>query len=103
MWPSQPKMYGERTADLAGLDFVHDEKEDRFLAPATSELRDILRIRGIPVRGLARFIDPAQADPEKLAQLEAVKRWFQDDWKRIEPKLADLHRRRRLRLSFTLR
>ena len=26
-----PKVYGERTADLAGLGFVHDEKEDRFL------------------------------------------------------------------------
>jgi len=32
-------------------------------------------------------LDPSQADPEKLAQLEAVKRWFEDDWKRIEPKL----------------
>jgi len=32
-------------------------------------------------------LDPAQANPEKLAQLEAVKRWFNDDWKRIEPKL----------------
>jgi hypothetical protein len=31
--------------------------------------------------------DPAQADPEKLAQLEAVQRWFKDDWRRIEPKL----------------
>ncbi|MGH9739073.1 MAG: TraM recognition domain-containing protein, partial [Candidatus Acidiferrales bacterium] len=25
--------------------------------------------------------------PEKFEQLEAVKRWFEDDWKRIEPKL----------------
>jgi hypothetical protein len=30
---------------------------------------------------------PTQVDPEKLAQLEAVQRWFQDDWRRIEPKL----------------
>src|SRR5258706_15230731 len=29
----------------------------------------------------------AKADPEKLAQLEAVQRWFKDDWRRIEPKL----------------
>ena len=81
-----PKVFGERTADLAGLGFVHDEKEDRYLAPATPELRDILRMRGIPSE--ARTVhDPAQADPEKLAQLEAVQRWFHDDWKRIEPKL----------------
>ena len=86
MWPSRRRSYGERTADLAGLGFVHDEKEDRFLAPATPELRDILRMRGIPSEART-VLDPAQADPEKLAQLEAVKRWFNDDWKRIEPKL----------------
>jgi hypothetical protein len=81
-----PKVYGERAADLAGLGFAHDEKEDRFLAPATPELRDILRIRGIQSEART-VLDPAQADSEKLAQLEAVKRWFQDDWRRIEPKL----------------
>ena len=70
-----PKVFGERTADLAGLGFVHDAQEDRYLAPATPGLRDILRMRGIPSE--ARTVhDPAQADPEKLAQLEAVQRWF---------------------------
>src|ERR1700677_1224697 len=81
-----PKLFGERTADLAGLGFVHDEREDRFLAPAASELREILRIRGIPFEART-VLDPSQADPEKLAQLEAVKRWFNDDWRRIETKL----------------
>ena len=81
-----PKVFGERTADLAGLGFVHDQKEDRYLAPASPELRDILRMRGIPSEPRTVH-DPAQADPEKLAQLEAVQRWFRDDWKRIEPKL----------------
>ena len=81
-----PKVYGDRIVDLAGLGFVHEEKEDRFLALATPELRDILRIRGVPSE--ARSVhDPTQADPEKLAQLEAVQRWFHDDWKRIEPRL----------------
>src|SRR6202521_5262027 len=81
-----PKVYGERSADLAGLRFVHDEKEDRFLAPATPELREVVRIRGIPSEART-VLDPAQANPEKLAQLEAVKRWFKHDWKRIGPKL----------------
>jgi TraM recognition site of TraD and TraG len=81
-----PKVYGERVVDLAGLGFVHDPKEDRYLARATSELREILRKRGI--RSESRMVlDPAQADQEKLEQLEAVKRWFNDDWRRIEPKL----------------
>jgi len=81
-----PKLYGERIADLAGLGFAYEEKEDRFLALATPKLRDILRIRGI--QSEARSVhDPTQADPEKLAQLEAVQRWFHDDWKGIEPRL----------------
>jgi hypothetical protein len=80
------KVFGERTADLAGLGFVHDQKEDRYLAPTSRELRDILRMQGIPSEART-VLDPAQADPVKLAQLEAVQRWFHDDWKRIEPKL----------------
>src|ERR1700719_4206538 len=80
------KVFGERTPDVAGLGFVHDQKEDRYLAPATRELRDILRMQGIPCEART-VLDPAQANPVKLAQLEAVQRWFHDDWKRIEPKL----------------
>ncbi len=81
-----PKVYGERAADLTGLGFIHDEKEDAYLAAATPELRTILRTRGIPSEART-VLDPSQADPEKLEQLEAVKRWFDDDWRRIEPKL----------------
>jgi len=81
-----PKVFGERTADLAGLGFVHDEKQDSYVAPASPELRDILRMQSIPSEPRTVH-DPAQADPEKLAQLEAVQRWFRDDWRRIEPKL----------------
>ncbi len=81
-----PKVYGDRTEDLAGLGFVHDPKEDRYLAPATPELRQTLRKRGIPYESRS-LLDPSQADPDKLDQLQAVKRWFDDDWRRIEPKL----------------
>ncbi|HEV2224553.1 MAG TPA: TraM recognition domain-containing protein [Candidatus Acidoferrales bacterium] len=82
----KPEVYGQRTADLAGLGFVHDPKEDRYLAPATPQLRETLQNRGIGCESKS-VLDPAQADQDKLAQLEAVKRWFNDDWKRIEPKL----------------
>jgi hypothetical protein len=81
-----PKMYGDRTEELAGLGFVHDAKEDRYLAPATPELRQTLRKRGIPYESRS-LLDPSQADPEKLDQLQAVKRWHDEDWRRIEPKL----------------
>ncbi len=81
-----PKMYGDRIEELAGLGFVHDAKEDRYLAPATPELRQTLRKRGIPYESRS-LLDPSQADPEKLDQLQAVKRWHDEDWRRIEPKL----------------
>ena len=81
-----PKVFGDRTDELAGLGFVHDVNEDRYLAPATPELRQLLRKRGIPYESRS-LLDPSQADPEKLDQLQAVKRWFEEDWRRIEPKL----------------
>jgi hypothetical protein len=81
-----PKVYGDRIEDLVGLGFTHDPKEDRYLAPATPELRQTLRKRGIPYESRS-LLDPSQADPEKLDQLQAVKRWFEEDWRRIEPKL----------------
>ena len=43
-----PKVFGEHATELANLGFVHDQKEDCFLAPAAPEVRDILRIRAIP-------------------------------------------------------
>jgi hypothetical protein len=81
-----PKVYGDRAEDLAGLGFVHDAKEDRYLAPAMPELRQTLRKRAVPFESRS-LLDPSQADPDRLEQLEAVKRWFNEDWKRIEPKL----------------
>jgi hypothetical protein len=81
-----PKVYGERAEAVANLGFTHDAKEALYLAPATPELREMLRNRSVPHE--ARLIlDRSFADPDKLDQLDAVKRWFNDDWKRIEPKL----------------
>jgi hypothetical protein len=80
------KVFSERAADLAGLGFRHLQSEDRHVAAATPELRELLRTKGISFEPRS-ILDPAYADPDKLAQLEAVKRWFNEDWKRIEPKL----------------
>jgi hypothetical protein len=79
-------VFGDRAADLIGLGFAYDDKEDRFLASATPELRELLRTRRIPSEART-VLDPVQTNPEKRAQLEAVRRWFDDDWRRIEPKL----------------
>jgi hypothetical protein len=81
-----PKIYGERTVDVAGLGFTHDTREDCYLAPATPELRDMLKNRNVSHE--ARLIlDRSYAEPDRLDQLDAVKRWFNDDWRRIDPKL----------------
>ena len=53
-----PKVYGDRTADLAGLGFIHDAKEDAYLTPATPELRDVLKKRGIQSEART-VLDPA--------------------------------------------
>ena len=80
------EVFSNRAADLAGLGFRYLESEDRYVAEATPELRALLRTKGVSFEPRS-IQDPAYADPDKLAQLEAVKRWFNEDWKRIEPKL----------------
>jgi hypothetical protein len=81
-----PNIYGDHAGDLTALGFVYDLKQDRHLAAATPELRDMLKRKGIQFEGRT-VTDRRQANSEKLAQLDAVERWFDDDWKRIEPKL----------------
>ena len=80
------KVYSERPEDVTGLGFVFDATKDRYVAAATPELRDALRRRGIGSEALT-VLDRDHGDPQKVAQLDAVERWFKDDWRRIEPKL----------------
>jgi hypothetical protein len=51
----------------------------------SADLEDVLRSAQIP----SRIVDVAVAphDADKRARFEAVRRWFEDDWMRIEPKL----------------
>src|ERR1700675_4535663 len=69
------KVYSEHPDDVTGLGFVLDDKKDRYLAPATTELRDALKRRGIRSEALT-VLDRDQGDSEKVAQLDAVERWF---------------------------
>jgi len=80
------KVYGEHIDDVIGLGFVLDVTKDRYLAPATPELQGALKRRGIRWEALT-VQDRDHGDPNKVAQLDAVERWFKDDWRRIEPKL----------------
>ena len=60
-------------------------------APFTDDLERYLRANNIPFEsqsesGAATMFEPIR-DERKKQQFEAVKRWFFEDWQRIEPKL----------------
>jgi hypothetical protein len=80
--------YEEHIQALIDFDFLPDEAidKDQYQAPATPELERHLKKHVIEFQKKT-VPAPEKSDPDKRAQLEAVKRWFHDDWQRIEPKL----------------
>jgi hypothetical protein len=77
--------------ELETYPFERDSATGYMKAPLTGDLDSCLREHKIDfktetdsssgnVQGWAR-------DPEKRQQFEAVKRWFYEDWKRVEPRL----------------
>ena len=80
------RLFGERAADLqAWLPASIARRPLRRRSNARTA-RVATDRKGISFEPRS-VLDPAYADPDKLAQLEAVKRWFTEDWRRIEPKL----------------
>jgi hypothetical protein len=73
---------------LIDFDFLPDETKDKdqYRAPANPQLERHLKKHVIEYHRKT-VPAPEKSDPDKRAQLEAVKRWFHDDWRRIEPKL----------------
>ena len=57
-----------------------------YRADDSEHLRVFLHNKGIEFEALTES-SPDDPDSFKREQLEAVKRWFYDDWRRIEPKL----------------
>jgi hypothetical protein len=72
--------------DLAPFHFRLDQDSNRFRAPYSPGLAALLRTKGIQWE-LENSSRKKPVSAEKREQLEAVKRWFYHDWKRIEPKL----------------
>jgi TraM recognition site of TraD and TraG len=72
--------------DLDPFQFRLDKESNRYRAPLTPGLVAVLKDSAIQWEAEnASRKNPVPA--KKKAQLEAVKRWFFQDWKRIEPKL----------------
>ena len=71
--------------------FERDGEASRMKAPATEELRCCLDDRKVPYEVQTESGGPSSSsrawDPDRREQFEAVKRWFYQDWKRIEPRL----------------
>ena len=82
------KIYQEHIETLLDFDFEAQESdgEQLYRSVATPEVERHLRKHAIHYqKKKAPTSEPA--DPDKRAKLEAVKRWFEDDWQRIDPKL----------------
>jgi TraM recognition site of TraD and TraG len=77
--------------ELEKYPFERDGEASRMKAPATEELRRCMDERKISYEVQTESggsAGPGQAwDPDRREQFEAVKRWFYQDWKRIEPRL----------------
>lgn len=85
-----PEAYGnEKFASLfAEIAFAYDEAKGMYKAPASARLEELLSKQGTALE-CQRFTVEASSglDDIKLQQLEAVKRWYFDDWMGLEKKL----------------
>ena len=81
-----PGDYLAGVKDLKVFDFLYDEESEMFRAKETPGLRRVLETREIEFERLSESAAD-HGNSEKRQQLEAVRRWFFNDWKRIEPKL----------------
>src|SRR5262249_42689107 len=73
------------TTTLKGWSWHDDPTGTRTWAEWAPDLAEVLAAAGIAYT-LEHATPPARC-ADKVAQFEAVKRWFEDDWMRIEPKL----------------
>jgi hypothetical protein len=73
------------TDALASWSWHGDEGGDETWAYWTTDLEAVLTARSVPYR--LQEVRPSPDLADRAARFEAVKRWFEDDWMRIEPKL----------------
>src|SRR6266853_752239 len=72
--------------ELAEADFEADESGQQYRVADSSVARDILQKLGIEPTVQPKSGSNA-VDQDRKEQLEAVKRWYNDDWKNIAKKL----------------
>src|SRR5467141_1824861 len=78
--------YLRHPRDLEPFKFRLDEESKSYMAALTPGLAAVLKDKAIQWEA-ENIGGRKPVSPEKKEQLEAVKRWFNHDWRRIEPKL----------------
>lgn len=81
-----PEVYAKNIAQLKEFGFVLDTGRRNYRARTSEKLNRTLATLGIDCSA-DRFQGKTDNEIRKIEQLEAVRRWFDNDWKRIEPKL----------------
>lgn len=81
-----PEDYRARLKDLKSFGFEYNEGLGMFRARETPGLRSLVKKTALECECLSET-GANQIDEDRYEKLQAVKRWFYNDWKRIEPKL----------------
>lgn len=81
-----PENFLKQVAALKLFGFAYDETLGMYRAKETEGLRAFVEANNVEYECVAEGVsDPCGAD--RYEKLQAVKRWFYNDWRRIEPKL----------------
>jgi hypothetical protein len=81
-----PQDWMAHVSELKVFEFTYDEGTGMYRAKSTPGLCSFLESNVVDSECLSESgFD--EIDPDRQQQLQAVKRWFFQDWKRIEPKL----------------
>ena len=80
------EQYRKHATELDLFEFSFEQELEMCRTRETPGVRKFLESRAVPFERLSQA-GFEKADPERYEQLEAVKRWFYNDWRRIEPKL----------------
>jgi hypothetical protein len=82
----RPEEWMTHVSDLKFFDLAFDQSTGMYRSKDTPGLRSFLVDKAIEFECLSEA-GCDEINPQRRQQLEAVKRWFYNDWKRIEPKL----------------
>ena len=85
-----PEVYGNEkfAGTFSEFGFVYDEQRELYKAPASARLDDLLRKQEAALECQRFAVEPpTDVDDTKRQQLEAVQRWYFDDWMGLEKKL----------------